>query len=63
MTDSQLKITAMNILVKNLGIVNAQRFISLVIKDKLDYTKWQSDLYSNKNVDEVFDSASKFKGT
>jgi len=41
MTDTLLKSTAMEILVKNLGIVNAERFISLMLKEPFDYTQWR----------------------
>jgi len=40
-TDTLLKSTAMDILVKNLGVVDAERFISLLLKEMFDYTKWR----------------------
>ena len=43
MTDTLLKSTAMDILVKNLGIVEAERFIMLILKEPFDYTEWRKD--------------------
>ncbi|MGL6298852.1 MAG: hypothetical protein ACRC1M_06785 [Methanobacteriaceae archaeon] len=39
-----LRTEAMNILVKGLGIVDAERFIATIKKDKFDYTEWRRDL-------------------
>ena len=41
MTDTLLKSTAMDVLVKNLGIVEAERFIMLILKEPFDYTEWR----------------------
>lgn len=40
----------MNILIKNLGKVDAERFISLLIKEPFDYTKWQDGLMEDLSV-------------
>ena len=39
MTDALLKTKAMDILVKNLGTVETERFIALVLKEPFDYTE------------------------
>ncbi len=52
MNDMVLEQTAMRCLVDNLGIVQTERFISLMRKDPFDYTKWQRDLWGDKSVDE-----------
>ena len=41
MTDTLLKSAAMEILVKNLGVVEAERFISLILREPFDYTEWR----------------------
>ena len=43
MTDTLLKSTAMSILIKNLGVVEAERFISLILKEPFDYTEWRKE--------------------
>ena len=41
MTDTLLKSAAMEILVKNLGVVETERFIALILKEPFDYTEWR----------------------
>jgi hypothetical protein len=51
--DTFLRYEGMNILVKHLGKVDAEKFITLMIKEPFDYTKWQSALWENKSVREL----------
>jgi len=44
----------MNLLVKGLGEVEAERFIYLVKREDFDYTQWQRDLWKDKSIDEVY---------
>ena len=41
----ELVAKGMDILVRELGIIEAERFISIVIRERFDYTKWQRDHY------------------
>jgi hypothetical protein len=59
--DTVLGQTAMKCLIENFGIVQAERFISLVLKEPFDYTAWQRDLYDGMTVDEVFQAAADWK--
>ena len=34
-------------------MVDAERFISLILKERFDYTDWQKDLFSGVNVREL----------
>ena len=43
MTDTLLKTKAMDVLVKTLGVVEAERFIALVLREPFDYTEWRRD--------------------
>jgi len=47
MTDTLLKSKAMDVLVKSLGVVEAERFIMLVLKEPFDYTEWRRDNLSD----------------
>lgn len=49
-TDSVVKSEGMQILLEGLGKVDAERFISLIIKEPFDYTKWQSNLFDGESV-------------
>ena len=61
MNDTLLGQTAIKCLIDNLGHVQTERFISLVIKEPFDYTGWQRDLYSDMSVDDLFKTASDWK--
>ena len=53
MTDTVLKQSVMKHLIEYFGNVEAERFISLMIKEPFDYTKWQEELYANMTVEEL----------
>lgn len=55
-----LRTEAMDILVKGLGLVDAERFIAAMKKDNFDYTEWRRDLYNNQTIDEIYNDAVKF---
>ena len=59
-TDAEIRSIGMASLVKALGIVDAERFISDFIRDGGDYTLSRRQLYDNLTVDEVFESASAY---
>lgn len=50
----------MKCLVNSLGIVEAERFITIVMKEKFDYTKWHRDLFEGMSVEEFNDAAADF---
>jgi len=54
-----LRNEGMRVLVNNLGPVEAERFISLIIREPFDYTEWQRDLFNNMSVKELSNNAMK----
>jgi hypothetical protein len=42
-----------NCLVERLGIIETEIFISQLIREPFDYTKWQSEHYSGMSVSEL----------
>lgn len=48
-TDSVVRVEGMRILLDNLGRVDAERFVSLMIREPFDYTVWRSRL-QNENI-------------
>ena len=52
-TDTVVKQEGMTILLEKLGMVDAERFISLIIREPFDYTKWRADLFDGMDVDEL----------
>ncbi len=57
--DTLVRTEGMKILLEGLGKVDAERFISLIIKEPFDYTKWQKDLFSGMSVRELSSLAMK----
>ena len=53
MTDTILLNTGMKVLIDNLGLVEAERFVYLMNKEPFDYTKWHSTLYEGMSVREI----------
>jgi hypothetical protein len=54
-----LRNEGLKVLINNLGRVEAERFISLIIREPFDYTEWQRGLFNNMSVEELSHSAMK----
>jgi len=61
MTDTVLKCRGMETLSNTLGMVEAERFITLILREQFDYTQWQKDLYSDKSLEELHGDVKKFR--
>ncbi|MEZ3468386.1 MAG: hypothetical protein K1W40_08060 [Schaedlerella sp.] len=55
-----MELEGMRLLIENMGKVDAERFISLVIREPFDYTEWQKDLFQGMSLDELGDRAMEF---
>lgn len=51
----------MKCLTEQLGLVEAEQFISTVIREKFDYTKWQREYFDAKLPEEISEEASRFE--
>ena len=60
MTDTVLKDYGMKYLMEKLGLVDAERFIALVIKEPFDYTVWHRSLFQGMSVREISNAAKKY---
>ena len=58
-TDTEIRVHGLRALVDALGIVEAEKFISLILREPFDYTKWQQKLWPDKNVAEISNAAMK----
>jgi len=56
-TDTIIRYEGMKALREKLGLVEAERFISLIRRENFDYTEWQRDLWMDKSIDEIFNAA------
>lgn len=60
-TDNSIRLAGMKILSEKLGIVDAERFISLIIRENFDYTKWREEnLNQNISVRELSRQATEY---
>jgi hypothetical protein len=62
-TDTVLKRNGMRVLAENLGIVEAERFITLMLRERFDYTDWQRNLYGDMPVEELYAHIKKYEMT
>ena len=60
-SDTLIKIDGMRVLAENLGIIEAERFITLVLREPFNYTEWQRNLYGNMDVKELYDKIIKYE--
>ena len=61
MADTVLKRRGFDILSEALGLVEAERFISLILREPFDYTEWQHDLYNGISLDDFYSNVKKFR--
>lgn len=57
MSNAVLMDVGMKSLVDSLGQVGAERFITQIIREPFDYTKWQRDLFDGMSIDEIVSEA------
>jgi len=52
-TDTEIKIIGIKALTEALGEVNAEKFISLIMREPFDYTKWQCQLWEGRSIEDI----------
>ena len=53
-TDSALRYEAIDTLMRTLGEVDTERFISMVKRDTFDYTEWRRGLWNDMTIEKVY---------
>ena len=53
MTDTEIRMKGMQVLVNALGEVHAEKFITLILREPFNYTEWQRNLWNDKSVEEL----------
>ena len=61
MNDTELKNEGMKVLSNQLGLVNAERFIALMIREPFNYTEWQRNLFKDVPLDVFLKDAMNFR--
>ncbi|HUT34367.1 MAG TPA: hypothetical protein VNE39_12850 [Planctomycetota bacterium] len=56
-TDTEIRVKGLKALSDALGPVEAERFVSLLLREPFDYTKWRRDLWADKSVEEISKAA------
>lgn len=51
---------AMELLVKNLGIVETEVFISNLLREPFDYTEWRRDKFNDMSLSELNKAAAEY---
>ncbi len=59
-TDTILRCDGMKALVEHLGIVEAERFVMLIQREKFDYTKWRQDLFNDVPLETFLENARQY---
>ncbi len=62
-TDSEIKMAGFEILSNHLGLIETERFISLIQRDRFDYTKLRQNLFVGLRGDEISKKAIDFQNT
>ena len=60
-TDNEIKSQGLDALISSLGEVQAERFISLILRQPFDYTKWQKKLWLDKSIEEISNMAMDYR--
>ena len=53
MTDTEIKLKGVEVLIGALGEVQAERFISLMLREPFDYTQWQRQLWPTQSIEQI----------
>lgn len=51
LTDTEIRINGITALIASLGEVQAERFISLILREPFDYTQWQQKLWEDTGLE------------
>jgi hypothetical protein len=43
-----------------MDIIDAEKFIALINRDRFDYTKWREKLFENMSVEEIIEKGREF---
>ena len=60
-TDTLIRNDGTQVLMENMGLVDAERFIMLIQKESFDYTTWQENLFEEMSLEEISKKATDFR--
>ena len=60
-TDSEIKLKGVEALILAMGEVEAERFITLIMREPFDYTLWQRKLWEHRSVEDISEQATQYR--
>jgi hypothetical protein len=61
MTETALKVAAIDVLIKTFGVLDTERFITSIKSNNFDYTEWHKHLWKDKTIEEIHTMAAEFE--
>lgn len=52
-TDTEISYEGFSILFKYMDMIDAERFITLLQREKFDYTRWREHLFEDLTIEEI----------
>jgi len=59
-TDTIILKEGIGALREKLGLLDSEKFINLVLREKFDYTEWQRTLWQDKTITQIHHEAEKY---
>lgn len=59
-TEAEIRQLGMDCLVKTLGIIDAERFISNLLRERFDYTEWRKKYFADVDLETFLNEAADF---
>ncbi|WP_298611147.1 hypothetical protein [uncultured Thiothrix sp.] len=53
LTDTEIRVNGIAALIASLGEVQAERFISLILREPFDYTQWHAKLWVDTSLEDL----------
>ena len=60
LTETEIKRKGFEALFEALGDLGVEKFISLLMRDPFDYTKWNQDLWPEKSIEQISKEAMEY---
>jgi hypothetical protein len=61
MTDSEIRSKAGAALSESPGFIETERFISVILRDPFDYTKWRQELFEEQELADLSAAAARLR--
>jgi hypothetical protein len=56
-SDAEIRQKGFQVLFEHMDVIEAEKFITLINRDRFDYTKWRHDLLEDKSIEEIITEA------